>query len=150
MSRAERRGMTQAVYYRDSDGREPVNGWLESLLTTRPAAVAKIDAFVEQHLNGHRTDNPVRSFVSPRRSRAAYASCGFDSQNTRYRLLYHRSGNLLVPLHGVEKNTGALPAADKQLAQQRFADFRTRMDAEPRRRPSAKGHDAPARRGPER
>jgi hypothetical protein len=51
-----------------------------------------------------------------------------------------------VLLHGLEKNTGKIEVADKQLAQQRFADFRTRMDAEQRVRPRAAGHDAPSRR----
>lgn len=35
------RGRTQSVYYRDSQGGEPVNRWLESLLATKPAAVPR-------------------------------------------------------------------------------------------------------------
>jgi phage-related protein len=105
--------MTQAVYYRDSDGREPVNGWLESLLTTKPAAVAKIDAFVDQYLNGHRPDDPPPEFPISSQIEGGLRELRVRFANTRYRLLYQRSGNLLVLLHGLEKNTGALPTADK-------------------------------------
>src|ERR1044072_2301572 len=63
--------------------------------------------------------------------------------NTRYRILYQRSGNLIVLLHAVEKNTGAVPKEAQQLAQQRMADFSARMDAYRRNPPRAAGHDAP-------
>ena len=46
--------------------------------------------------------------------------------NTRYRVLYQRSDNLVVLLHAFEKHTGAVPAADKRLAQKRMDDFKTR------------------------
>lgn len=62
---------------------------------------------------------------------------------TRYRVLYQRSGNLYVLLHAFEKHTGAVPRFDKELAKRRMADFRKRMDAEPRRPPRAAGEDAP-------
>lgn len=62
---------------------------------------------------------------------------------TRYRLLYQRSGNLVVLLHAFETNTGAVLARDRDAAKRRMADFRTRMDAERRRPPRAAGRDAP-------
>lgn len=40
---------TQAVYYRDSDGVEPVDDFIEGL---GPRPAAKIDDFVEEYLNG--------------------------------------------------------------------------------------------------
>ena len=147
VSRMRHRGRTQAVYYRDPDGKEPVNDWLESLLPTKPAAVAKIDDFVEEHLNHRSVDDPPREFPITSQVEGGLRELRVRFANTRYRLLYQRSGNLLVLLHAFEKNTGAIPAADKQLAQERFADFKARMDAEPRRRPRAAGHDAPSRRG---
>jgi hypothetical protein len=63
--------------------------------------------------------------------------------NTRYRILYQRSENLVVLLHVLEKDTGAVPLADIELAKQRMADFKRRMDGIRRRPPRAAGKDAP-------
>ena len=63
--------------------------------------------------------------------------------NTRYRVLYQRSDNLIVLLHAFEKNTGAVPNADKSLAKRRMEDFKKRMNAKPRKPPRAAGRDAP-------
>ena len=49
--------------------------------------------------------------------------------NTRYRVLYQRSGNLNVLLHAIEKDTAALPKSDIALAKSRMVDFKARMDA---------------------
>lgn len=138
------------MYYRDAQGREPVNDWLESLLAAKPVAVAKIDEFVEEYLNSRSAGDPPSEFPITSQIEGGLRELRVRFANTRYRLMYQRSGNLLVLLHGLEKNTGEIPAADKRIAQQRFADFRARMDAEPRERPRAAGHDAPSRRGLER
>jgi phage-related protein len=138
------------VYYRDSRGREPVNDWFEALLATKPAAVAKIDDFIEEYLNGRRIDHPPPEFPITSQIEGGLRELRVRFANTRYRLLHQRSGNLVVLLHGLEKNGGAIPATDKRIAQERFADFRARMDAQPRERPRAAGHDAPSRRGLER
>jgi phage-related protein len=58
-------------------------------------------------------------------------------------VLYRRSGNLIVLLHMLRKDTGRLPEADITVAEARWADFKQRMDAERRRPPRAAGHDAP-------
>jgi hypothetical protein len=58
------------------------------------------------------------------------------------RVLYRRSGRLLVLLHIFAKRTAKIPAAEITLAQQRWQDFKTRMDAQPRRPPRAAGHEA--------
>ena len=60
-----------------------------------------------------------------------------------YRVLYRRSGNLVVLLHMLRKDTAAIPDADIALAEQRWDDFKRRMDAPKRRPPRAAGHDAP-------
>jgi phage-related protein len=62
--------------------------------------------------------------------------------NTRYRLLYQRSANLIILLHAIEKHTGAIPPSDIALAKQRMLDFTLRMDASPRVPPRAAGQDA--------
>lgn len=138
-------GRTQAVYYRDNAGREPVDAFLERLARSNPAAAVKIDDYVEEYLNGRDAaapppEHPISSQVEGelRELRVRFAK-------TRYRLLYRRSGLLIVLLHIFEKNTGALPARDRELAIRRFEDFRARMGAEPRRPPRAAGRDAPPR-----
>jgi phage-related protein len=143
-------GRTQAVYYRDSRGREPVNDWLEGLLAAKPAAVAKIDDFIAEHLNEHRAEAPPPEFPVSSQVEGGLRELRVRFANTRFRIFYQRSGNLHVLLHGFEKNRGDIASADKQIAQKRFADFKARMDAEPRERPRAAGQDAPSRRGPER
>lgn len=110
------RGRTQSVYYRDSQGGEPVNRWLESLLATKPAAVAKIDEFVEEHLNGRRADGPPPEFPITSQIDGGLRELRVRFANTRYRVLYQRSGNLVVLLHALEKKTGAIDAADTHRA----------------------------------
>jgi phage-related protein len=63
--------------------------------------------------------------------------------NTRYRLLYQRSGNLFVLLHALEKASASLPKADIAIAARRMQDFKDRMNADPRTPPRAAGQDAP-------
>jgi DNA-binding XRE family transcriptional regulator len=71
------RGRIQAVFYRDANGREPVDIFLEELLKAQPLAAAKIDDAIEEHLNGRQPDEPPPEFRLPRRSTESYASCGF-------------------------------------------------------------------------
>jgi hypothetical protein len=49
----------------------------------------------------------------------------------------------VVLLHALEKDTGGVPRDDIELAKQRIADFKRRMDAIRRRPPRAAGKDAP-------
>jgi len=60
-----------------------------------------------------------------------------------FRILYRRSKNLFVLLHALEKYRGPIARTDIAIAQQRFAEFRARMDAARRVPPRAAGHDAP-------
>ena len=50
---------TQAVYLRDSRGNEAVDQFIGALPARR---AAKIDAYVEDHLNGKRPDAPPPEF----------------------------------------------------------------------------------------
>jgi phage-related protein len=93
------------VYYRDSDRQEPVDAFLDELARTNPRAAAKVDAYVEQYLNGRPPsagppEYPVTSQVQGqmRELRVRFA-------NTQYRVLYQRSEKLVVLLHAFEKNT---------------------------------------------
>lgn len=134
---------TQAIYYRDSRGAEPVDEFIQAL---PPRRAAKIDEFIEEHLNDRPPQDapppfPVTSQIDGelRELRIRFAS-------THYRILYQRSENLVVLLHAIVKDTAAVPRPDIELAKQRMADFKSRMDATPRTPPRAAGRDAPAGR----
>jgi phage-related protein len=135
------------VYYRDSAGREPVNDWLNSLVRSKPATVAKIDGFTDEHLNHRAAGDPPPEFPITSHIDGGLRELRVRFADTRFRVLYQRSGNLFVLLHAFEKNSREVPTAEKRLAQERFSDFKTRMDAQPRESPRAAGHDAPSRRG---
>jgi len=139
-------GTTRALYYRDKRGREPVNDWIEALNATKPAAAAKIDDYVEEYLNGRRPEEPPPEYPITSQIEGGLRELRVRFAKTRYRLLYQRSGNLVVLLQALEKNTGAIPTRDKKVAQRRFKDFQQRMEAQPRKPPRAAGHDAPPKR----
>lgn len=134
---------TQAVYYRDSRGQEPVDEFIQAL---PPRRAAKIDESVENHLNGRPPQEPPADFPVTSQIDGELRELRVRFANTRYRILYQRSGNLVVLLHALEKDTGAVPRADIELAKQRMADFRRRMDATRRMPPRAVGKDAPPAR----
>jgi phage-related protein len=129
----------QAVYYRDRSGDEPVNDFIDAL---PPERQEELDFKIGLLNRVKRTDPPLpfpHSSQVDGQLRELRCHYGRDL----YRILYQRSGSLFVLLHAIEKRTGALAAADIEVAKARFGDFRKRMDAKPRRRPRAAGHDAP-------
>jgi phage-related protein len=131
---------TQAVYYRDSAGVEPVDVFLNGVPTK---AAAKIDDAIDEHLNGEAAHAPPPEFPHSSQIDGELRELRVRFANTRYRVLYQRSGNLIVLLHAIEKNTGAITAAAKAKAKARMRDFKTRMNAIPTAKPRAAGKDAP-------
>ncbi len=131
---------TQAVYYRDARGAEPVDEFIQALPSKR---AAKIDDFVEEYLNGQPPEAPPPPFPITSQIDGELRELRVRFGNTRYRILYQRSENLVVLLHALEKDTEAVSQADIELAKQRMADFKRRMDALRRRPPRAAGKDAP-------
>jgi phage-related protein len=128
----------QAVYYRDPNGREPVNDFVDGLA---PERQEEIDFKISLPNRVANNDPPLPFGTAPRST----ASCGSSAATTGatlYRILYQRSGNLFVLLQAMEKRTGALPQADIDIARKRFEDFRARME-QPPRPPRPAGHDAP-------
>jgi phage-related protein len=134
----------QAVHYCDKRRVEPVGRFIDALPAKR---AAKIDDCIEEHLNGQRSNAPPPEFPISSQIEGELRELRVRFGNTRYRILYQRSGNLIVLLHAFEKNTGAVPASEKALAKRRMADFKRRMDARPRKPPRAAGQDAPVSRG---
>jgi phage-related protein len=134
---------THAVYYRDSRGAEPVDEFIQALSSRR---AAKIDDFIDEHLNGRPPRDPPPPFPVTSQIDGELRELRVRFANTRYRILYQRSENLVVLLHAIEKDTGAVLESDIELARHRMADFKRRMDASRRRPPRAAGRDAPSRR----
>jgi phage-related protein len=92
---------TQAVYYRDKDGVEPVNEFIETL---PPKRAAKIDDYVEEYLNDRPASAPPPEFPASSQIHGELRELRIRFGNTRYRVLYQRSDNLVVLLHAIEKN----------------------------------------------
>lgn len=131
---------TTAVYYRASDGSEPVDEFVENL--NDPRKQATLDNQIDR-LNGLRPNDPPLPFphTSQVEGELRELRCHYGSE--LYRVLYRRSKNLFILLHMFRKDTGEVTEADKRIARERWDDFKARMDAEVRRPPRAAGHDAP-------
>ncbi len=129
----------QAVYYRAPDGSEPVRDFIDGLDAKRRAALLRqID-----RLNG--LSDAVPHLPFPHSSQVSgelrELRCHMGSQ--LFRVLYRRSGALVVLLHVFPKKTGRLPPGEINVAEDRWDDFKARMEAQPRKPPRAAGHDAP-------
>ncbi len=129
----------QAVFYRDRHGVEPVNEYIDALGV---AAQVVVDNQIDR-LNTLRNDDPPLPFPhsSQVRGQLRELRCHFGA--TLYRVLYRRSGNLFILLHIIRKNTGPLPEEAIRIADDRWDDFKARMNAGVRIPPRAAGHDAP-------
>lgn len=128
------------MFYRALDGSEPVDDFIESL--NNPAKQAAIDNQIDR-LNMLTPSYPHLPFPhsSQVRGELRELRCHYGSE--LYRVLYRRSRNLIVLLHMFRKDTGQLPDREIVIAEERWEDFKTRMDAERRPPPRAAGHDAP-------
>lgn len=139
---------TQAVYYRDASGHEPVDAWIDAL----PAKVAlKADDTIDL-LNGLPDEAPPLAFPFSSQIDGPLREMRYHYGRRLIRILYQRSSNLFVLLHAIDKAGRAVPERDVEVAKQRMADFQARMDARPRVPPRAAGRDAPSalrRRPPE-
>lgn len=130
---------TQAVYYRDERGGEPVDRFIGAL----PAKAAKkIDEFIGENLSGRSVDAPPPGFPISSQIEGELRELRIRFGRSRFRILYQRSGNLIVLLHAFEKITEAVPEAEKMWARRRMAEFKQRMNAKPRIPPRAAGRDA--------
>lgn len=131
---------TQAVFYRDGDGREPVREFLWSELTLQERAI--LDEQID-FMNGLHDSSPPLSFPRSSQITGGLRELRCHSGSALYRILYRRSGNLLVLLHMIRKDTRRVPRRDIELAERRWRDFKRRMDTTDRRGPRPAGRDAP-------
>lgn len=127
------------VYYREASGREPVREFLDDLDDEIHAVLAQqID-----RLNLLTDDLPHLPFPHSSQVDGELRELRCHYGRQLYRVLYRRSDRLIVLLHIFSKRTAKIPAAEINLAKERWKDFKRRMDAQPRTPPRAAGHDAP-------
>jgi phage-related protein len=136
-------GRTQATYYRDEQYVQPVEQFVDALPARHSA---KVEAQLDEHLNGRPAEAPPPEFPITSQIEGELRELRIRFGGTRYRILYQRSGNLMILLHAFEKNTASVPPSEVAIAKRRMRDLRTRMDAHPRKPPRAIGGDAPSRR----
>jgi phage-related protein len=129
----------QAVYYRDPAGLEPVRNFVDALPEQIQAAVENQIA----RLNLLSDEIPHLPFPHSSQVEAELRELRCHHGRRLYRILYRRSGRLLILLHVFPKRSAKIPAADIDLAQQRWTDFTARMNATHRIPPRAAGRDAP-------
>lgn len=129
----------QAVYYRDRDGREPVNDFIDAL---PPERQEEIDYTISL-LNRLAPNDPPLPFPHSSQVEGQLRELRCHYGRDLYRILYRRSRNLFVLLHIIEKRSRTIPQADIEISKRRWDDFEQRMSAQPRRRPRAAGRDAP-------
>lgn len=130
---------TQAVYYRDASGRQPVDEFIEELPFKHQVA---IDLAIGR-LNGLDPKDPPLAFPHSSQLDGELRELRCHYGPVLYRVLYRRSKNLFVLLHMIRKSTGRIPPVDIQAAKDRWLDFKARMDAPRRIPPRAAGSDAP-------
>lgn len=129
----------QAVYYRAPDGGEPVREFIDGLGAKRRAALLRqID-----RLNLLSDQLPHLPFPHSSQIAGELRELRCHMGSDHYRVLYRRSDRLIVLLHAFPKTTGKVPPSEIKVAEERWDDFKARMDALPRKPPRAAGHDAP-------
>lgn len=129
----------QAVYYRASDGSEPVNDFIDRLSIKRQAA---LDNQIDR-LNMLTSDSPHLPFPHSSQVEGGLRELRCHFGRELYRVLYRRSRSLIVLLHVFRKDSGKIPSGEIKVAEGRWLDFTARMDAPKRPSPRAAGRDAP-------
>jgi len=129
----------RALYFRAADGSEPVYDFIAGL-DAKPRAALKRQI---DRLNGLSDAVPHLPFPHSSQVEGELRELRCHMGSDHYRVLYRRSKRLIVLLHIFPKKTGKLPQAEIKIAQERWEDFKARMDANPRKPPRAAGRDAP-------
>jgi hypothetical protein len=133
----------QAIYYRDSGGREPVNEAIDQL--DEPCQDS-VDWCINL-LNCLSDGNPELPFPHSSAVRnpryRAFRELRADCGRRHNRIIYRRSGRFFVLLHLIAGKTSSIADEDLRIAADRWTDFQARMNSIPRGSPRAMGHDAP-------
>lgn len=131
---------TQAVFYRDVRGHQPVREFLRANLTTKNWQL--VEDQIEE-MNGLPDNHPPLPFPKTSQVEGGLRELRCHTGSTLYRILYRRSGNLFILLHVLRKTSRAIPRGDVNVAQGRWWDYKRRMDAPDRQGPRPAGQDAP-------
>jgi len=112
---------TEVVFFREADGRAPVQEWLSELRRRDPRAHAKCEARIRRlEALGHELRRPEADFL-----RGGLYELRTRSGHVNYRILYFFHGrNAAVLVHALTKE-GAFPEADVDRARQRMLRFGT-------------------------
>jgi phage-related protein len=129
----------RAVFYRDPAGREPVREFVDALDEDTQNAIDR--QLHRLNLLSDRTPHLPFPHSSQVDGELRELRCHYGRE--LYRILYRRSGRLLVLLHIFAKRSAKIQWRDIQVAQERWKDFKARMDARTRVPPRAVGRDAP-------
>lgn len=132
-------GTFQTVYYRDMAGAEPVREFIQEL-GPGPAGVLRTQI---RRLNLLSEAMPHLPFPHSSQVEGELRELRCHYGRDHFRILYRRSDRLIVLLHIFAKRTAKIPASEITVASDRWKDFKTRMDADPRTPPRPAGHDAP-------
>jgi phage-related protein len=123
-------------YYRAADGSQPANEFID-------AQPPQAQAMIDNYLGRLALFGPSLPFPSSSQADGELRELRPDMGRTHYRLLYRRSDDLFIILHAFIKRGGSIDPAEIEVANRRWQDFKVRMDADPRRAPSAIGRAAP-------
>ena len=130
----------QPIYYRDSKGVQPVDEFLNSIPEEHQAA---LDLQIERVSELCSPAQPDLPFPYSSAIDGPLRELRLHYGKHHYRILYRRSRNLIILLHAIYKTTKNVPPADIKIANDRWDDFKERMDANPPKKPRAIGRDAP-------
>ncbi|MHB8147779.1 MAG: type II toxin-antitoxin system RelE/ParE family toxin [Vulcanimicrobiaceae bacterium] len=133
-----------AKFYRSPDGTQPVDDYIDR---QGPAVQLAIDRQIER-INLLDESNPHLAFPNSSQIDGDLRELRCHYGRKLYRILYKRSEQFVVLLHIFEKHDAHVSEEDKQIAQQRWADFRARLNARPRTPPSPIGRKASTNRRP--
>jgi len=125
-----------AKYYRAQDGSQPVRDFIDALLPRQAANVfGQIDRINELCTE----TSPHLPFPNTSQVDGELRELRCHSGRDLFRILYRRSRRFVVLLHAIEKRTAKIPPEAIVIANSRWADFKARMDADPRTPPSPLG-----------
>ncbi len=123
-------------YYRAADGSEPVRDFLRSLRKQERVLVEnwilRIGALCT-------LKNPDLPEPQSRHIEGDMRELRVQAAGNNYRILYAHSRRMVILLHAFRKSTQETPDAEKRAFYVRWKDFKARMNARPRRRPSPLG-----------